>query len=141
VYAQGDSVLIETLQTRTYIVTGTDANGCVDKDTITITVRDMEDIFIPSLFSPNQDGANANETFKVHGKGIAEIKLQVFDRAGNLVYETTDLAQATKIGWDGKKNGIDQPSSMYIWQIAGKFRNGKILQYKGKTKGKVNLFR
>ncbi len=62
----------------------------------------------PTAFSPNGDNIN-NEALIIH-KGIKKlIKLQIFNRWGELVFDTTDLNQ----GWDGKFKGIDQPVGVY----------------------------
>lgn len=42
----------------TYIVTITDENGCTDQDTVTITVYIDDEIFVPTAFTPNDDGNN-----------------------------------------------------------------------------------
>ena len=139
IYANGDSVLVTGFISTTFIVTGINEAGCKSKDTIQISINPITEIFIPTLFTPNNDGQN--DRFWVHGKGIAEINLKIFDRAGNLLYEANTVEQATQIGWDGTHEGATQPAGMYIWQISGKFSNGQPLSYEGKKKGKINLFR
>ena len=62
---------------------------------------------IPSAFSPNGDGAN--DKLYARGKGIKTIDLKVYNRFGQLVFETTDI----NIGWDGKFRGQDQPIDTY----------------------------
>jgi len=120
-----------------YIVTGQDANGCTRTDSV--LVRLESEIYIPSLFSPNADGNN--DIFRITARGIVELDLKVFDRAGNLLYETQNIEEATTTGWDGTHNGERQPISMYIWSIEGKFFNGAPVQYEGRNQGKINLVR
>jgi gliding motility-associated-like protein len=91
------------------------------------------------LFTPNGD--NSNDLFIVHAECITDINVKVFDRSGNLVYEATTVEQATRIGWDGKLGGKEQPAGKYIWRIEGKCANGLPLLYQGKNSGTINLFR
>jgi len=135
--ASGDVITIKPDVKTVYKVTGKNAQGCSQTDSVTIDVQ--YDIFIPSLFSPNGDGSN--DKFIVHAKGISNIDLRVFDRAGNLLYRTTDVTQATEIGWDGKSNGQEQPIGMYVWAIEGKFANGNPIKYKNKDTGEINITR
>jgi gliding motility-associated-like protein len=135
----GDKITVRLQASTQFIVTGTDANGCSAKDTLEIKILPKEEVFVPSLFTPNND--NNNDVFLVHAECIADINVKVFDRAGNLVYEATTVEQATKIGWDGNHNGKPQPNGMYLWQIEGKCSNGLPLLFQGKNKGKINLFR
>ncbi len=80
----------------TYTVTlvVTNAAGCTD--TATITVTSGEGIYVPNVFSPNAD--NSNDLFGIQSSGLNEYKLQIFDRWGLLMFESTDIAQM----WDGK---------------------------------------
>ena len=135
----GDEIVVSPSETTTFFVTGTDANGCTGTDSLTITIVPEEEIFIPSLFSPNGD--RNNDTFLVHGECIREITLRVFDRAGNQVYIATSVEQATQIGWDGKHEGVDQPHGKYLWTIEGTSTTGNELKFEGKTRGLINLFR
>lgn len=135
----GDVITISPDVSTTYVVTGRDAQGCIGQDSVQINVSSSEPIFIPSLFSPNND--NRNDRFIVHGECIQEIVLQVFDRAGNLLYETDDIIEATQVGWDGVHNGKDQPAGKYLWRISGSSISGEPLLYEGRDSGLVNLFR
>lgn len=83
-------------------------NGyCEKNDSITILVNELTcgppEIFIPNAFSPNKD--NSNDLLKVRGNYISKenFVFRVFNRIGNLVFETTDPTQ----GWDG--NFKDKP--------------------------------
>jgi gliding motility-associated-like protein len=118
-------------RTREYWVVGQDHNGCSGIDTLKVTLK--SELFIPTLFTPNGDGEN--DVFYVHGFGIAEITLQVFDRWGRLLFETNDPEQ----GWDGTINGSPAEEGEYLWVIQGAFYDGDELTYQGKNGGIVKL--
>lgn len=124
----------------------TDAGGCIlelDQNVEIIDCPDptptTQDFFIPDLFSPNADGSN--DTFTIAGEGIATLTLKIFDRHGNLLYETSDSNEAINQGWNGKHNGQEQPDGVYIWQIEGDFADGSKLDYQGKQEGTFYLMR
>lgn len=87
-------------ETTTYTVTITDSNGCMATDQITITVIPPEcteaDIFIPTAFSPNNDGNN--DVLIVRSNFIQEIDFQILNRYGQEVFRTSDPAEA----WNGR---------------------------------------
>jgi gliding motility-associated-like protein len=64
---------------------------------------------VPNAFTPNQDGLN--DFFLASGVNISYFRMQVFNRWGELLFETNDLSE----GWDGRKNGINCPSDIYVW--------------------------
>jgi len=135
--ATADAITVMPQINTWYIATGQDANGCTRTDSVLVVLR--SEIYIPSLFSPNDDGNN--DGFRIVARGVVELDLKVFDRAGNLLYETQNIEEATTTGWDGTHNGERQPISMYIWSIEGKFFNGAPVQYEGRNQGKINLVR
>lgn len=98
---------------------GGTANGGVNETTMSfdVTVKTSRELFIPELFTPNGDGMNDNLT--VMGHGIETISFKIYDREGNVVYETTNVIEATTIGWDGKSDGTDQPTGIYSWDVSG----------------------
>lgn len=66
---------------------------------------------VPGAFTPNGD--NTNDVFRVFFSGdIEDFDLKVFNRWGQLVFESTDPNQA----WDGTKDGEPQPADVYIYK-------------------------
>ena len=97
------SQIVSPTETTTYTVTVTDANGCVATDQITITVIqpecDMSDIFIPTAFSPNDDGEN--DVLFVRSNFIEELDFQIVNRWGQEVFRSTNQRD----GWNGRYGG------------------------------------
>ncbi len=75
------------------------SNRC-DEATVLVRVSD-EALFVPNGFSPNGDGLN--DYFEIVGIGSYErVKLKIFNRWGNLVYESENYGPAGDGFWDGK---------------------------------------
>jgi len=96
--------------------------GCSDTIIKSILVNDAFDIYVPNTFSPNGDGVN--DFFKPIGQGVIEYHMQIFNRWGQLIFETNDFYN----GWNGTFNGKTCKVDSYIWKInakdsKGKFRN------------------
>ncbi|MES2514553.1 MAG: PKD domain-containing protein [Bacteroidota bacterium] len=88
--------------------------GCRDSLIKQVEIKPAYTIYIPNAFTPNSDGLN--DGFKAVGVGISQFKLQVFDRWGALVFETTDINNA----WDGSIKGKGDMEStkqeVYVWK-------------------------
>ena len=75
-------------------------------------------IFVPNAFSPNNDGLN--DVFKVEGASLLSSgKLSVYNQWGALLFQTNDISR----GWDGKVNGMSQPSGAYIYILDAVLNN------------------
>lgn len=89
--------------TTTYTVTVTDYNGCTGTASITITVNDPfcdeRDIFIPNVFTPNND--SQNDVLYVRSNFVSTMELHIYNRWGEKVFTSTDINQ----GWDGTYKG------------------------------------
>jgi len=87
--------------TTLYTVIVTNADGCTSIDTIRITVIDecLDDLFIPTAFSPNSDGQN--DLYFLNGTCIKNFIFTIYDRWGETVFETNDISQI----WDGTFRG------------------------------------
>ncbi len=86
-------------------------------------------IDVPNSFTPNGDGVN--DYFfprQLLGKSIASFSMKIFNRWGQLIFETT---KTDGRGWDGKFNGKDQPSGVYIYQIQAVLDNARQENYTG----------
>ena len=93
-------------------------------------------VFVPNLFSPNNDGVN--DYFRVDGQGIMNFSLVVYDNQGRELYRTNDPANE---GWDGTYRNKPMPEGIYIWVIDGSFQSGKPLTYEGENVGSIALVR
>ncbi|HPE57303.1 MAG TPA: gliding motility-associated C-terminal domain-containing protein [Bacteroidales bacterium] len=106
-------------------------DGCGAEGTKVISMYPPSRIGIPTAFSPNGDGLN--DVLFVRGSGFTEIEFKVFNRFGQLVFETNDPAE----GWDGKFEGIDQPVEVYTWLIKASFADQTFIE----DAGNVTLLR
>lgn len=94
-------------------------------DTIKITTGICA-LSMPSAFTPNNDGIN--DVFRV--KYVFPVKnftMQIYDRWGEKVFETTDIYQ----GWDGKYKGNIATQGTYVWVIRLETPEGKMQNEKG----------
>lgn len=115
------------LSTTTYLVTGTDANGCVGQDTVTVIVDAIcPEVFLPTAFSPNTSGLN--DTWCVEGNGcIVTMSLKLYDRWGTLIYETTDPNSC----WDGSFNGTEFNNGVFYYVFEATLSNGETVPING----------
>ena len=106
--------------TYTVMLIATNAYGCIDTATATITVSGTSFILIPNIFSPNGDGTN--ELLTIQHEGIAELKMEIFNRWGLFIAEINN----PDLGWDGKtKTGGDAPDGTYFYIVNAKGIDGK----------------
>lgn len=120
-----------------YTVIGTDSVGCTASAKVIVQVE--ETAFIPTLFTPNGDGKN--DDLKIYGLTIpSEFHFLIFNREGNVVYETKDWSYLASRGWNGMHNGSQQPPGLYYWKVEGKM-DGELLRLNGKTNGSILLVR
>ena len=94
---------------------------CYDTATQVIIAKKGGRIRIPNAFTPNVTGPNGgysdglfNDVFRPIMDGVEEFQMQIFDRWGNLIFESNDKNQ----GWDGyDKNGRLLPAGVYVYKI------------------------
>ena len=90
-------------------------------------------LFVPNVFSPNGDGIN--DLLKVYtGPGVAQVNFfTIYDRWGEKLYEDTNFLPADFYleGWDGRFNGKDMNSGVYIYLAEVIFVDGAVLLYRG----------
>ena len=95
--------------TRTEVLT-----ACKVEDIYKMDVSDLVVVSIPKAFTPNND--NLNDILKIeYGAGLKVFHfLKIFNRWGNVVFQTTNLNQ----GWDGNVNGNPQEMDAYTYFIS-----------------------
>lgn len=102
-----------------FVLTASTLAGCATTDTIKFKVFKGPAFYVPSAFTPNNDGKN--DKFKFIAVGMKSIDMfQVYNRFGQVIYSSTNFRGE----WDGKLQGINQPSGTYVWRIKGVDING-----------------
>ncbi len=91
-----------------------DSNGCVDTVINKVTIGADFNIYVPNAFTI--DDNEYNETFIPVFSDYTRVKkyhLYIYDRWGELIWETTDYTQS----WDGRANGKDVQDGVYTWKL------------------------
>jgi gliding motility-associated-like protein len=115
------TVTVNPQENTCYTLEGISNEGCRNTDVVCITVTKEWDIFIPNAFTPNGDFNN--ETFVPMGFGIAEVKLIIFNRWGEKIFESN----GENVGWDGKNKGQLCEQGVYIYQAEVKAMSGQVI--------------
>lgn len=109
-------------------------NNRVDTSYSNVSCRIPESrIYLPSAFSPNQDGLN--DVFKVsaiyiHGDlmdGLYGFEMKIFDRWGSQLF----VSQDKDLGWDGTYHGKIVPNGVYLYKVQAVGLDGKVYDFKG----------
>jgi gliding motility-associated-like protein len=88
------------------------------------------EITFPNAFTPGNMGPSGgvydpnsydNDIFHPLSKGVVDYKLQVFNRWGELLFETEDV----RIGWDGYYRGQLSKQDVYVWKAYARFVTGE----------------
>jgi gliding motility-associated-like protein len=105
--------------------------GCQDTTCQSIVARISPLIDVPNAFTPNKDGIN--DKVYVRGFGITKMTWRIFNRWGEVVFETNDRTQ----GWDGTYKGSVQPKEVYHYVLAVQYSDNT----KNEKKGDITLLR
>jgi PKD repeat protein len=123
--------------------------GCSDSVTHTVQITGVPgQLFVPNAFMPDSKFGELT-TFKIKGSGIKTWRFRVFNKWGQVVWETTKLTARGEPaeGWDGMMGGAPAPQGVYVWQVDATYMNGnewKGMSYKGSApsrQGFIHLIR
>ena len=97
----------------TYYVTliATNTYGCIDSAYKQVVVGGSDDWFIPTTFTPNNDGHN--DIFSVRGKKFISSDLKIYDQWGTMIYED----EKDNPAWNGTINGQTVQNGTYIYKV------------------------
>lgn len=114
----------------TYTVLYTENNtGCKFYKSYTIYAWEINcaepDVFLPNAFTPNND--LENDVLYVRGKFVEEVDLKIYNRWGELVFETTDQ----NVGWDGTYKGNKVDPAVFVYHLKVKCIDGQDYFKKG----------
>ncbi|MBL0764105.1 FG-GAP-like repeat-containing protein [Marivirga atlantica] len=131
--------MVSPLENTVYYVEGYKNGTCQTIDSIRINVK--KEAFIPELFTPNNDGTN--DKLLIYGLNQVEgFHFQIYNRKGNLVFETTDAEFMRSSGWNGESSSGPAQSGIYYWRVSGSFTDSnQELKLNNSKEGKVHLTR
>jgi hypothetical protein len=99
--------------------------GCPDTNSARLTFTDKYDIYIPTSFHP---GFDLNPTFGAYSAGIATYQMDIFDRWGEHLFSTSDLANQ----WTGMNpDGTLLKQDVYIWIMKATMKTGDLIERNG----------
>ncbi|MBK5286221.1 MAG: PKD domain-containing protein [Bacteroidia bacterium] len=90
----------------------TNTTNCPDE--VCHDVPITETIYVPNVFTPNED--HTNEFFRVYYSGILELEVSIFDRWGEMIYSWNGLDGF----WDGTYKGKPAKQDVYVYYIKAK---------------------
>jgi gliding motility-associated-like protein len=113
-----------------YVLVATDSFGCKASDTVLINIGKCESYLkVPQAFTPGSDGHN--DLFTVFGKNINQYEIRIYNRWGELVYQSRDVNELNTGGWDGTYKGALQQTGTFVYYITARDSNNQPLEKKG----------
>ncbi len=107
-----------------------DQLGCIDSAQIDVSISDPALTNLPNIFTPNDD--HINDLFVVNSNGITTMTLEIFNRAGELIYKN----QSKIVTWDGRTmSGSEAPTGIYYYILTSEDNHYDVV------KNKIYLFR
>lgn len=124
---------IQAWEDMTYTLHLIDIFGCSDEATIRVHIDRSIDLYVPNVFSPNQDGIN--DRFVIYGNA-AQIRrvlsFQVYDRWGTLLFQARNFAVNDEtMGWDGFFRGRLMNAGAYVYQVELELIDGAVQMRSG----------
>lgn len=115
------------ITTTQYVVTGMASNGCQDQDTILITVTELcGEVYVPSILALEASNPN-DQAICVYGNCIESFLLVIYNRWGEVVFETTDQSNC----WDGKFKDKQLNADIFAYKLQVKIQDGTYIDRVG----------
>ncbi|MCX6317819.1 MAG: gliding motility-associated C-terminal domain-containing protein [Bacteroidetes bacterium] len=103
-----------------------DTSGCADTAFHFMKVEDNCYIAVPTAFTPDNDGMN-DHLYPLNAFKARDLLFRVYNRYGQLVFTSRDHSQK----WDGRINGVDQNTGVYVWMLDYTDVSGRRISLKG----------
>jgi len=104
--------ILSVYQAGEYYVYVEDQNGCSDySNNVVVNEVPRTELYVPNSFTPNSDWHN--EVFVIYGENIKQYSMKIFDRWGDLLFESDDIQKH----WDGYYNGKKVEQNRYLYHI------------------------
>lgn len=95
----------------TFQIRADSKNGNFQSFSNIVSYKRDSDIFVPSAFSPNNDGIN--DLFEVKVARFKSFNMSILNRWGEIIFHSDDIAK----GWDGMFKGKVVPVGSYVFNI------------------------
>lgn len=119
-------------ETTVYSITITTDEGCIATASRRVIVKNNEYIFIPNVFTPNNDGKNDIVTIDLGTAVRRIVEMGIYDRWGNKVFGLKDINNGQSIiGWDGTLKGTPMNPGVFVYFLKYELQDGKVLVKKG----------
>jgi gliding motility-associated-like protein len=130
----GDTTAISTPKKTTDLVMISKLNGCESRDTVNMKVECIY-VYAPTAITPDGDGLN--DVFRIYANGLSTFVLRIFNRYGQVVWETSDPEDV----WTGGAPNFYVPNGIYSWQIEALDYNQQELLSKKHNHGTILVIR
>jgi gliding motility-associated-like protein len=110
-----------------YTIIAQYTNGnCISQTKMIVKVEGCPELtlYVPNSFTPNND--NLNETFGAYGFGVDKFNMTIFNRWGELIFESDDINKQ----WNGTYKGEICQEGIYVYHIL----------YKGVNRGYQDIY-
>ena len=84
-------------------------------------------IYLPNIFSPNDDGINDEFTITTNDEDLFIESMHIFDRWGNNVFSQKNTDLQNFISWNGEFNGKKVSPNVFVYRL-------EVMNGKGETK-------
>jgi gliding motility-associated-like protein len=124
---QDNTMVVRWDEPGQYTIIAQYTNGnCISQTQMIVKVEGCPDltIYVPNSFTPNND--NLNETFGAYGFGVDKFNLTIFNRWGELIFESDDINKQ----WNGTYKGQICQEDIYVYHII----------YKGINRGYQDIY-
>ena len=115
--------------------------GCRDSLTRWVTIEVVHTVTVPNAFTPTSGGddpnydptSTTNTIFYPFSEYVADYRMSIFNRWGELIFESDEKQQ----GWNGTYRGKPCPQDVYVYRIDLVFTDG----FQTTKVGDITLFR
>ena len=125
-FPQSSSTSVYPSKSTLFTVTGTNDNGCKATDTISVIYEGKEKVYVPNVFTPNNDQIN-DMIGIVDECNIFLLSFDIYNRWGQNVYSGYDISDK----WDGNYNGKPCELGTYFYLIKARNLEGQPVEFKG----------
>lgn len=128
--------IFDNLSEGFYTIFVKNENGCFQSTEVIIPASEVScELYIPNVFSPNDDGIN--DIFKAYSEtDILIERMQIYSRWGELLYQAENISTLSNQGWNGTFKGDDMPEGVYVYVVL--FQKGDVAET---ASGDVTLMR